>query len=420
MRNLKSRSYIKKISLKSMTKSLLALSRKSLLFFLSSFFLIFVWPSCTLYIKPPGKPALEQLSIKQINSYEWVDYLNYKGLIQAIEQSVRYYERLPLTKSFKYGELNYSPEEMVASINLFLEIIRDYRGKEKMMHLREKFLIFESKNSQGEAFFTGYYEPLLEGSTVPTEGFYEPIYETPDDLIEVDLGIFASRWKNEKIVGRLEGNRLVPYDSREEIVYKKSLKDRAKPIAYVNGIELFFLQVQGSGLIRLPDGSVKRVNYAQKNGYPYRSIGKILKDKIPTDEMSLQSIKKYLYANPDEVHEILSYNQSYVFFREVEEGPLGNIEVPLTPNRSIAMDKRAAPQGGLAFIETELPILINGRVIGWKPVKRFVLVQDTGGAIRNHGRVDIFLGKGENAGMVAGHLKHRGRAFLLVARKEFL
>ncbi len=198
------------------------------------------------------------------------------------------------------------------------------------------------------------------------------------------------------------------------------MKDRAKPIAYVNEIELFFLQIQGSGLIKLPDGRVKRVNYAQKNGHPYRSIGKILKDKIPSDEISLQSIKKYLYANPDKVREILSYNQSYVFFREVEEGPLGYIEVPLTPNRSIAMDKRIIPRGGLAFIETQLPILIKGRIIGWKPVKRFVLVQDTGGAIRDHGRVDIFLGHGEDASLTAGHLKQKGRVFLLVARKEML
>jgi membrane-bound lytic murein transglycosylase A len=136
--------------------------------------------------------------------------------------------------------------------------------------------------------------------------------------------------------------------------------------------------------------------------------------------MSLQSIREYLYANPDEVRNILSYNPSYTFFREVEEGPLGNIDVPLTPGRSIAMDSRIIPRGGLAFIDTELPVFDNDQIKEWKTVKRFVLVQDTGGAIRDHGRVDIFFGHGEKAALTAGHLKQRGRVFVIIARKAFL
>jgi membrane-bound lytic murein transglycosylase A len=360
------------------------------------------------------------MSAGQVYFYKWTDDLNYEGLEQAVEQSIRYYRRLPSTYNFHYGGLVYSPEEMVSSLDLFMDIVKNPQGNKRVRELREKFLFFESRNSDREAFFTGYYEPVLEGSLKPTEEFPEPLYETPDDLIKVDLGQFANKWKNERIVGRLEGQMLVPYDSREEIAYNQSLKDRARTIAYVNEIELFFLQIQGSGLIRLPDGNLKRVNYAQKNGHPYRSIGKILKDSIPPDEMSLQSIKAYLYANPDEVRDILSYNQSYIFFREVDEGPLGNIEVPLTPNRSVAMDKKVIPRGGLAFIETELPVLESGMITGWKTVKRFVLVQDTGGAIRNHGRVDVFFGHGKEAGMTAGHMKQKGRVFLIVARKEFL
>jgi membrane-bound lytic murein transglycosylase A len=212
----------------------------------------------------------------------------------------------------------------------------------------------------------------------------------------------------------------VPYDSRDDIVYRKSLKGRADPIAYVNGIELFFLQIQGSGLIRLKDGTILRVNYAQKNGRPYRSIGSMLSDKIPEEKMSMQSIKGYLYGHPEEVRDILSYNQSYVFFRVTEEGPLGNIDVPLTPMRSLAMDNNEIPRGGLVYIQTDLPVIEEGRITGWKSVKRFGLVQDTGGAIRGHGRVDIFLGHGSEAEIAAGHLKQRGRIFLLVAKKEFL
>jgi membrane-bound lytic murein transglycosylase A len=136
--------------------------------------------------------------------------------------------------------------------------------------------------------------------------------------------------------------------------------------------------------------------------------------------MSLQSIKSYLYDNPDEARGILSHNQSYVFFRETAEGPLGNIEVPLTPGRSIAMDSRIVPKGGLAYIETELPVFDNDRMVGWRTAGRFALVQDTGGAIRDHGRVDLFLGSSNEAELTAGHLKQGGRVFVLVARKEYL
>lgn len=375
---------------------------------------------CTLFYKRPPEPKLVKLPFQQIHHNEWSDDLNYEGLDRAIEKSMDYYSQLPPATEFHYNEFTYTPVEMISSLVLFHKIIRNFRGSERAGHLREKFLFFESKNSEGEAFFTGYYEPELQGSTVPTEEFSEPVYEIPPDLIEADLGMFDEKWKSEKIVGRIEGNRLVPYDSRDEIVYERSLKDRARPIAYVREIELFFLQIQGSGLVKLPDGRVKRVNYAQKNGHPYRSIGMLLRDKIPPDEMSMQAIKSYLNSNPEEVRDILSYNQSYTFFREVEEGPLGDIEVPLTPERSVAMDKRAAPRGGLAYIETKLPVFDNGIISGWKPVKRFVLVQDTGGAIRDHGRVDIFFGHGEEAEMVAGHMKQRGRSFLIVAKKEFL
>ena len=309
---------------------------------------------------------------------------------------------------------------MIASMRLFLNIIQNHIGNDLSNELEEKFLFFESRNSAGNAFFTGYYAPVLKGSLWPDEDFTEPVYETPDDLVEVNLGQFSEKWVNEAIVGKLEGGRLVPYDNREEIVYERSLSGRARPIAYVSEIELFFLQIQGSGVIQLRDGSLKRVNYDQKNGHPYNSIGAILRDKILPEEISLQSIKSYLHSNPDELRDILNYNQSYVFFSEAENGPFGNIDVLLTPIRSIAMDKRIIPAGGLAFIETELPGFVDGKVTDWKPVKQFALVQDTGGAIRDHGRVDIFFGQGKHAEMNAGHLKQNGRVFLLIARKEFL
>lgn len=397
-----------------------AIYKKYLLVGISLFLLVSVWLGYSLFFKPLPEPSLQQLSLWQISSHDWSDDMNYNGIETAVERSISYYEQLPLDKDFYYREYVYSPEEMIASMKLFLNIIQNHRDNDLSNELKKRFLFFESRNTEGNAFFTGYYEPVIKGSLWPDKDFTEPLYETPDDIVEVDLGQFSENWINETIVGKLEGGRLVPYDNRDEIVYGLSLNGRARPIAYVSEIELFFLQIQGSGVIELRDGSLKRVNYDQKNGHPYNSIGSILRDKILPEEISLQSIKSYLYSNPDELRSILNYNQSYVFFREAENGPFGNIDLLLTPIRSIAMDKRIVPAGGLAFIETELPEFADGKVKDWKPVKRFALVQDTGGAIRDHGRVDIFFGQGKHAEMNAGHLKQNGRVFLLVARKEFL
>ena len=387
----------------------------------SALILLFsLWYGCSLFVQPEPEPKLEKLSLRQVSDNDWTDDLEFRDIDRAVEQSISYYEKLSPDTSFQYGALNYSAAEMIASLRLFIKTVTHYESNERFKQLKEKFHFFESKNSDGEAFFTGYYEPLLEGRGDPEGEFTAPLYKTPADLIEVDLGEFSEQWEHEKIVGRLQGNRLVPFDSRDDIVNKKSLDGRAEPIAYVKEIELFFLQIQGSGLIRLQDGSIMRVNYAEKNGHPYRAIGRILTDRIPAEQMSLQAIKDYLYSHPEEVRDILNYNQSYIFFRKGEEGPLGNIGVPLTPLRSIAMDKRGIPKGGLAFIRTELPEFEGDRIARWTPVSRFSLVQDTGGAIREHGRADIYLGHGEEAALIAGHLKQRGRIYLIVAKKEFL
>lgn len=394
--------------------------RDSFLFILLPAFIFFTLNSCAQIMKPPPSPRLEKLDVEQVASLTWEDDLIFERLEQAIGQSISYFEKLSSDEQFRYGTLDYSPGEMINSLRLFLKTVRQFKGRELERELREKFLFFESVNAEGRSFFTGYFEPEIDGRHESTAGFETPVYETPEDLVEVDLGRFRQEWAGEKIIGRLEKNQLIPYDTRSEIVYETSLNSRARPLAYVNDIELFFLQIQGSGIIRFPDGSLKRVNYAQQNGHPYRAIGKLLKDRIPEEDMSLQAIKSYLYKHPQEVRGILSYNPSYVFFREVEGGPFGDINVPLTPGRSIAMDRKIIPRGGLAYIETEIPLFFHMKKTGSIPLKRFMLVQDSGGAIRHHGRVDIFFGSGGDASLTAGYLKQRGRVFLIVARKEFI
>jgi membrane-bound lytic murein transglycosylase A len=185
-------------------------------------------------------------------------------------------------------------------------------------------------------------------------------------------------------------------------------------------IDLFFMHIQGSGKIRLPDGNVMQVSYAQKNGHPYRSIGRYLldKEKLTSSEMTHQSIKKYLREHPEELSDILNYNKSYVFFRIVENGPIGALGLTLTSGRSIATDLDLFPKGALAFVRLRKPVFDkNGNIKTWEIFSRFVLNQDTGGVIKGPGRVDLFCGTGSDAEMLAGSLKENGELYFLVKKK---
>ena len=358
------------------------------------------------------------VSIAEINALKLESSPDLEALQRALGHSIEYYERLPTDQRFQYGSFGYSPEEMIASHQHFLRIL-DLPEVERLEKLQQDFLWFESLNEKNQAFFTGYYEPLLEGSLNESEKFPVPLYGVPSDLVTVNLSNFDEKYGNGILRGKIVDQKFVKYDDRDEISYQNSLQGRATPLAWVNNdIELFFLQIQGSGVIELPNEVLYRVNYADQNGHPYRAIGKILLGEIPREKMSLKALKEYLYDHPERVQEILNYNPSYTFFRHIPgDGPLGNIEVPLTPERSIAMDHRLVPKGGLVFYETNLPSEISPSE---EILQRFAVVQDTGGAIRGHGRADIFWGRGTPAEKIAGPMKENGRIFLLVARKEVL
>jgi len=376
---------------------------------------------------PRPQAGLFPLTPAQAARTTLIDDTDSAGLGAALRQSIRYYRRLPDTATFTYGDLVHSAREMEASTALFLKIVEETAGEARDAAIRERFLFFESRNDRGVGFFTGYFEPVLSGSLSRSEHFKAPLYGVPADLVVLDLapyadlGLLPAELRGKSLRGKLQGRKLVPYDDRDKIAFGGALASRAEPIAWVaDEVELFFLQIQGSGLIRLEDGTLLRVNYADQNGHPYRAIGKLLRDKIPPEQMSLQALKAYLRAHPEQAREVLDYNPSYTFFRRVEEGPLGNIQVPLTPGRSLAMDARLAPKGGIAWIETTLPAAATPGAAAPVPVRRFGVVQDTGGAIAGHGRVDIFWGTGDEAEKIAGPFKQEGRIFLLVARKEFL
>ena len=278
------------------------------------------------------------------------------------------------------------------------------------------FTPYRVRNPDGseQGMITGYYEPKLYGSRTRTARFRYPLYAAPDDLLTVDLGEAYPQLKDLRLRGRLQGKRVVPYYSRGEIDAKADSANalKARELFWVdNAVELFFLQVQGSGRIELPDGKLVKVGYADQNGYPYISIGKKLVEmgELKLEEASMQGIKNWAEKNPDKLPALLAQNPSYVFFRELPDGlsaPLGALGVPLTGAYSLAVDARIIPLGAPVFLSTTYPD--DGA-----PLNRLMLAQDTGGAIRGAVRADFFWGFGEAAGAQAGKMKQQGRMWVL-------
>jgi membrane-bound lytic murein transglycosylase A len=278
------------------------------------------------------------------------------------------------------------------------------------------FVPYRVANGDGttQGLVTGYYEPLLRGSRSKTSPFLYPLYAPPDDLLVIDLTAVNPDLKNMRLRGRLDGRRVVPYFSRAEIDGGVA-PVAGKEIVWVDDpIEAFFLQVQGSGRVKLENGDLLRVGYADQNGHPYQSIGRWLVDKgeLSLPEASMQGIQKWARSNPQRLSELLNQNPSYVFFRELpsaEGGPPGAQGVPLTPERSIAVDPRFVPLGAPVWLATTRP---NSSV----PLERLVVAQDTGGAIRGAVRADFFWGFGPDAGREAGRMRQQGRMWVLLPR----
>jgi membrane-bound lytic murein transglycosylase A len=274
-------------------------------------------------------------------------------------------------------------------------------------------------DGSAEGTITGYYEPVLAGSRSRTDRFRVPVYGVPADLIAVDLESLHPELKGLRLRGRVEGNRLVPYRTRAEIEGGDDF--RAAVIAWIEDpVELFFLQIQGSGQIALDTGERLRLGYADQNGHPYRSIGRYLVERreMTLDQASMQGIKAWAAANPRRLREALDSNPSYVFFREQaasgageDRGPVGTLGVPLTAGYSLAVDARAIPLGAPLYLATTFPL-------STQPLERLMAAQDTGGAIRGAVRADFYWGSGPEAGLLAGRMRQRGRLWILWPRGE--
>jgi membrane-bound lytic murein transglycosylase A len=278
------------------------------------------------------------------------------------------------------------------------------------------YLVVDGDDPEG--LFTGYYEPLLHGSRRFGGSYTVPLYRPPDDLVRVDLTRFNPELAGYAIYGRVRGGEFVPYYSRADIE-SGALADRGLELLWVDDpIDKFFLQIQGSGQVRLDDGDLIRVGYAGQNGHPYRAIGRDLIEigALTREQVSLPAIKTWLEQHPAEASHIMARNRSYIFFEERRElrpddGPLGAHGVPLTAGRSLAVDRRYIPFGVPVWIDTTAPW-----PEGVGPLRRLMVAQDTGGAIKGVVRGDVFWGAGARAEAIAGHMNSRGRSAILLPK----
>jgi membrane-bound lytic murein transglycosylase A len=386
--------------------------------------LLVLLAACVPKVKPPVTAPQALVKIRPHQFPDFSDDMSYDSLETAINQSLDYLNRLDPSTPFRFGPDTFTASHLAKSINAFHELIKQAPSVDELRKAIEtSYWVYRSVGSdgQGKVMFTGYYEPALQGSMRPSPDYPYPIYRKPDDWVRIDLGLFNPKYAGERIVGRYVNESVVPCFSREEIDSKGLLLQKGSELLWVSDrVDLFFLHIQGSGRVLLEDGTVLHVNYDCNNGRPYRSIGRLLIDEgtIPKEEISMQRIRAYMNNHPEDIERVFNHNQSYVFFRLVDQGPMGALEVPLTPGRSVATDLRLFPRAALAFIQSEKPSVVeDGTIQSWETFGRFVLNQDTGGAIRGPGRLDLFWGGGQYAEMAAGHMKHDGTLYLLVLKQ---
>jgi membrane-bound lytic murein transglycosylase A len=349
------------------------------------------------------------------------DDLDFAGLAEALQRSIEYYEQCGRT--FEIGKRKFSCAEMADGLRDFAALIESRPSAGGLCDaIREYFDVYASvaNETEGGVLFTGYYEPLIEGSRRRTETYRWPLYEKPADMISVDLGLFRNGLAGERLMARLEGKSLLPYYSRQEIDGQGRLMGRGRELVWARDpVDVFFLQIQGSGRVIFEDGTQTRVHYVASNGRAFRSIGRLLVEegRLPRGGVSMQAVRHYLTSHPEEAEAILNHNESYVFFEEVAEGPLGNIGVVLTPGRSVATDYKLFPGGALAWVASRKPVIRDGQIVRWERFGRFVMNQDTGGVIRGPGRVDFFWGSGPEAELAAGSMCESGKLYFLVSKR---
>jgi membrane-bound lytic murein transglycosylase A len=370
---------------------------------------------------PGSQKALQQVQAVFPN---FTDDLAFKHLALAIRRNIDYLKRLSPQKTFAYGPHRFTCRQVLESQEAFLRLISKGLSEAQFnRRIRKQFRIYRAAGQVGsnKVLFTGYYAPEFDAVLKRNEKFKYPLYKSPKDLVRIDLSRFNAKFKGERIIARVSGNKVLPYYTRHQIEIEKALHGKRLEIAWLKDpMDVYLLHIEGAGRLRLSDGSVMNVNCSASNGRPYRSFGRYLLNRgyLTPGELSVSKIRRYLSKNQNVFNEILGHNDSYTFFKKVKHGPLGNINVPLTVGRSLALDAGLFPKGALAFISSRKPTMNRlGRITGWRDFSRFVLNQDTGSAIKGAGRADLFWGSGPGAETAAWSQKHDGDLYVLIQKR---
>lgn len=349
------------------------------------------------------------------------DDMDDKSLIIAATRHLDYLKTLPPDTITRLGQDFCSKDCLLESMETFLDILKQKPSPEEFAHaVRENFILYQAsgrdKGKKGEMLITGYYEPLLEGSLTRKDPFIHPLYTAPDSLLT-----YRDPATGTKTTGREDTARgKVPFWTRAEIE-EGNLLAGSELVYLKDPVDAFILHVQGSGKVRLRDGSQRAIQFEATNGREYKSIGKLLVDenKMSREEATMPTIRHYLQQNPDEQKRILHHNPRFVFFQwnKKKESPTGSIGLPLTAGRSIAVDPASLPTGVMAYLISQKPVLDKkGQLLRWETMQRFVLPQDTGAAIKGAGRADLFWGNGHYAETAAGNMKEQGQLYFLVKK----
>ncbi|HWC03927.1 MAG TPA: MltA domain-containing protein [Methylomirabilota bacterium] len=323
-----------------------------------------------------------------------------ESLRAAVAQSLAWLDRQPPGRGLTFGPRRVTIAEYSAGLRRLLMLLAGNPAPEVLEErvLAEFDVLSSVGRPDGAVLLTGYHEPVVEASDRQSPAYPIPILGLPVN--------FTGGWRYPRFLSRAE-------------IEAGRLGAAARPLAWARDpVDVFFMEVEGSGTLRFPGGREVRVGPAATNGYPYRSIGRLLIDegRLTDENISMHAIRSWLAENPAERARVLRHNQSVVFFRRLDGPPTGSLGVPLTPVRSIATDARLFPAGSLAFVRTERPVRLADGRIGWSPLSRFVLNQDTGGAIRGPGRVDLFWGRGHEAELAASEMKQLGELYFLVPK----
>lgn len=354
------------------------------------------------------------------------DDLPFEPFLTAIETQVKYLEGTPNSKNFTFGERVISKDEYLAGLKRFVELGRSIPNQEDFFRaVEDEFQFYEVYGDPewGDIFMTSYYEPIIKAAKKRTKTLTQPLYMNPTDLVMVDLSVLDPKFAGEKRYrARVENGKLQLYFTREEIDSKQALKGKKLELYWVDPVDAFVLQIQGSGTLDLGRGKIVRVGYAEQNGHRYEAVGKFFKTVIPPDEITLHTIETYLRSLPkEEMQQYLNYNPSYVFFREMDRPAITMLGVSATDGRTIATDAKYFPKGALGFLVSTKPKFDaqdSTVASSFEPMARFVLDQDVGGAIKGGGRLDLFWGRGAEAKRSAGVMKQRGTLYYIAPREK--